>query len=234
VVIADGVTLNASQLDTSAADVTLRGEGSYTMQEQELSGVVELNTGVALDANEWKGTVYTGSTAQGAALDITALGNSQSTVYLGAQPMRRSMPGETVLKSLTATGVGTTKTPGSLTLQKGTSKADNLVVNGILTLGSADAAAYLEADSVSLQGLSFAHAGSRLEAGSLEGASTLNVQLTDEMLSNKDAGETLPLVKLEKRFKGALTFNGSSETERVRSMTTARNIPWHGMKPARC
>ena len=215
--IGNDVNLNASQLDTSAADVTLRGEGSYTMQGQELSGEVKLDNGVALDANEWKGTVYTGSTKQSAELKITALGNSQSTVYLGARPMRRSMPGETVLESLTADGVGTTEAPGSLTLQKGTSTADALVVNGILTLGSADAAAYLEADSVSLQGLSFAHAGSRLEAGSLEGATTLNVQLTDEVLSNKDAGDTLKLVTLEKEFEGALTFNGSSETERVRS-----------------
>lgn len=217
VVIADGVTLNASQLDASAADVTLSGEGSYTMQGQELSGVVELNTGVELDTNEWKGTVYTGSTAQGAALNITALGNSRSTVYLGAQPMRRAMPGETVLESLTAAGVGITEIPGSLTLQKGTSTADALVVNGILTLGTADAAARLVATSVSLQGLNFAHADSRLVTGKLEGATTLNVQLTDEVLSNKDAGETLTLVTLEEGFAGTLTFNGSTETERVRS-----------------
>lgn len=131
--------------------------------------------------------------------------------------MRRSMPGETVLESLTATGVGTTEAPGSLTLQKGTSTADTLVVNGILTLGSVDAAAGLVADSIRLQGLSFAHADSSLVAGSLEGATTLNVQLTDEVLSNKDAGETLTLVTLEKGFEGALTFNGTSETERVRS-----------------
>lgn len=215
--IGNGVTLNAAQLDASAADVTLSGSGSYDMQGQELSGVVELNTGVALDETDWKGTVYTGSVAQGAALDIRALGNSQSTVYLGAQPMRRAMPGETVLESLTAAGVGTTETPGSLTLQKGTSTADALVVNGILTLGSADAAAGLVADSVSLQGLSFAHADSSLVAGSLEGATTLNVQLTDEVLSNKDAGETLTLVTLQDGYDGTLTFNGSTETERVRS-----------------
>ncbi len=208
--IGNGVTLNAAQLDASAADVTLSGSGSYDLQGQELSGEVKL------DANEWKGTVYTGRTKKGAALNITAMGNSQSTVYLGARPMRRSMPDETVLESLTAAGVGTTETPGSLTLQKGESTADALVVNGILTLGSADAA-HLKADSVSLQGLSFAHADSSLEAGSLKGATTLNVQLTDEVLSNKDAGDTLKLVKLEKRFEGALTFNGSSETERVRS-----------------
>ena len=216
-VIVDGVTLNADQLDASAADVTLSGKGCYNMQGQELNGVVELNTGVKLDADEWQGTVYTGIVAQNASLDITALGNSQSTVYLGAQPMRRSMPGETVLESLTADGVGTTETPGSLTLQKGESTADNLVVNGILTLGTADAAAYLEADSVSLQELNFAHADSRLVTGKLEGATTLNVQLTDEVLSNKDAGETLTLVSLKDEFKGTLTFNGDAETERVRS-----------------
>lgn len=215
--IGNGVTLKAAQLDTSAADVTLRGEGAYDLQGQELSGEVKLDNGVALDANEWKGTVYTGSTAQGAALDIRALGNSQSTVYLGAQPMRRRMPGETVLESLTAAGVGTTEIPGPLTLQKGTSTAAALVVNGTLTLGTTNTAACLEADSVSLQGLSFAHADSSLVAGSLEGATTLNVQLTDEVLSNKDAGETLPLVTLEEGFEGTLTFNGSTETERVRS-----------------
>ena len=217
VVVAEGVNLNADQLDTSAADVTLRGVGSYSMQGQELSGVVELNSGVALDANEWKGTVYTGSMAQSAALDITALGNSQSTVWLGAQPMSRCMPGETVLESLTAAGVGTTVVPGSLTLQKGNSTAGALEMGGILTLGTADTAASLVADSVSLQGLSFAHADSTLVTGKLEGAGTLNVQLTDEVLSKKEAGETLTLVTLKEGFKGALTLNGSEETERVRS-----------------
>ena len=217
VVVAEGVNLNADQLDTSAADVTLRGVGSYSMQGQELSGVVELNSGVALDANEWKGTVYTGSMAQSSALDITALGNSQSTVWLGSQPMSRSMPGETVLESLTAAGVGTTVVPGSLTLQKGNSTAGALEMGGILTLGTADTAASLVADSVSLQGLSFAHADSTLVTGKLEGAETLNVQLTDEVLSKKEAGETITLVTLKEGFNGALTLNGSEETERVRS-----------------
>ena len=215
--IGSGVTLNAAQLDVSKADVTLSGEGAYDMQGQELSGKVKLDNGVVLDANEWKGTVYTGSTAQGAALDITALGNRQSTVYVGARPILRATPAETVLESLTADGVGTTVVSGSLTLQKGDSTADALVVNGILTLGSTDTAASLKADSVNLLGLNFAHADSSLVAGKLEGATTLNVQLMDEVLGNKDAGETLTLVMLEDGFDGTLTFNGSTETERVRS-----------------
>ena len=217
VIIADGVNLNASQLDAGAADVTLRGEGSYSMQGQELNGVVELNTGVVLDANEWKGTLYTGSVAESAVLDITALGNSRSTVLLGNRSVRRAMTGEVLLESLTASGVGTTVAPGSLTLQKGNSTAENLVVQGLLTLGTADTAARLVADSVNLQALCFAHADSCMVAGSLDGATTLNVQMTDEVLSNKDAGETLTLVTLEECFDGTLTFNGSSETERVRS-----------------
>ncbi len=218
-VIVEGVNLNADQLDASAADVTLSGKGSYNMQGQKLSGEVKLDNGVKLDADEWQGTVYTGIVAQRAALNIRALGNSQSTVHLGAQPMRRSMPEETVLERLTADGVGTTETPGSLTLQKGESTADTLEVNGILTLGTTNTAASLEADSVSLQELNFAHADSRLVTGKLklEGATTLNVQLTDEVLSNKDAGETLELVSLKDEFKGTLMFNGDAESERVRS-----------------
>ena len=202
--ISNGVTLNAAQLDASAADVTLRGSGSYDLQGQELSGTLQLGAGVLLDGNEWKGTVYTGSTKRGAALVITALGNSQSTVYLGDQPMPRSTPVETVLESLTAAGVGTTIVPGSLTL-KSESTADALVVKGILTLSSADAVASPVASLVA-----------SLVAVSVD-AQALNVQLTDEVLSNKDAGDTLELVKLEKKFEGALTFNGSSEIERVRS-----------------
>ena len=195
--INNGVTLKASQLDTSAAGVTLSGEGSYDMQGQELSGKLQLADGVALDAAAWEGTIYTGSTAQGAALDIRALGNSQSTVYVGAQPVLRSTPAETVLESLTAAGVGTTVVPGSLTLQKGTSTADTLVVNGILTLGSADAVASLAAVAVDAQ--------------------TLNVQLTDEVLSNQQTDTPLTLVTLEEGFNGMLTFNGSTETENVSS-----------------
>ena len=206
--------LNASQLAASADKVRLSGEGAYTLE----SGANTLGEGVIVGTG-WRGTVYTGSTAQGAALNITALGNSQSTVYLGAQPMRRSMPEATVLESLTAAGVGTTETPGSLTLQKGESTADALVVNGILTLGSADAAAYLNADSVSLQELNFAHADSRLKTNTLilKGSTSLNVQLTDEVLSNTDAGKTLELLELANGFGDTLTFNGSSEIERVRS-----------------
>ena len=197
VAINGGVTLSASQLDTSAAGVTLSGEGSYDMQGQELSGKLQFADGVALDAAAWKGTIYTGSTAQGAALNITALGNSQSTVYVGAQPVLRSTPAETVLESLTAAGVGTTVVPGSLTLQKGTSTADTLVVNSILTLGSADAVASLVAVAVDAQ--------------------TLNVQLTDEVLSNQQTDTPLTLVTLEEGFNGMLTFNGSTETENVSS-----------------
>ena len=195
--INNGVTLKASQLDASAADVTLSGEGSYDLQGQELDGMVQLGAGVSLDVNEWKGTVYTGIVAQDAALDIRALGNSQSTVHLGARPMLRATPSETKLESLTAAGVGTTVIPGSLTLQKGTSTADALVVNGTLTLGSADAVASLEAVSVTAQ--------------------ALNVQLTDEVLSNQQTGTPLTLVTLQEEFNGRLTFNGSTEIENVSS-----------------
>ena len=220
--IGEGVGLNAGQLDASAAGVTLTGGGIYDMQGQKLSGVLQLGAGVTQDAGEWQGTVYTGSTEQGAALDITALGNSQSTVHVGVRPMLRATPAETVLESLNAAGVGTTETPGSLALQKGSSKAETLLVHGILTLGSADAAASLEADSVTLQGLHFAHADSGLKADKLvlEGSTTLNVQLTDEVLSNKDAGEPLTLLTLGESFnveEVSLTFNGNAETERVRS-----------------
>ena len=196
--INNGVTLKASQLDASAADVTLSGEGSYDLEGEDLDGTVQLGAGVSLDVNEWKGTVYTGGVAQDAALNIRALGNSQSTVHLGARPMLRATPSETKLESLTAAGVGTTVIPGSLTLLKGPSTAGALVVNGTLTLlGSADAVASLVAVAVDAQ--------------------TLNVQLTDEVLSNQQTDTPLTLVTLEEGFNGMLTFNGTTETENVSS-----------------
>ena len=218
VVIADGVTLNAGQLDASAADVTLSGEGAYDLQGQELRGDVKLDNGVALDDNEWKGTVYTGSTKQGAELEITALGNIQSTVYLGAQPMRRSVPGETVLERLIAAGedttetagVGTTVTPGSLTLQNGTSTANTLVVNGILTLGTAASATTLTAKGeLSTQGITLGNIGSSASAAKLNDTA-LNLTVADSELLKLTGGSTTVLT-LGTGYNGATTLNGEQE-----------------------
>ena len=225
--IGEGVNLNARQLDASAAKVTLSGKGVYDLQGQDLSGVVELNTGVELHTDKWEGTVYTGtvytdSTAQDAWLNITALGNIQSTVYLGARPTRRNMPDETVLDRLIATseeidGVGTTVIPGSLKLQEGTSLANSLVVNGMLTLGTENNAATLRAyGKLSTQGITLGNIDSSAEAAELNVTAldqVLKVEVADSELLKLKGGSTpvLKLEKLETGYSGETSLNDKDE-----------------------
>ena len=216
--IGSDVNLYASQLDASklaanADKVTLSGEGAYTLE----SGANTLGEGVNVGTG-WRGTVYTGSTAQSAALNITALGNIQSTVYLGARPMLRNMPDETVLDRLIATsedttkidGVGTTVTPGSLKLQEGTSWANSLVVNGMLTLGTENNATTLTAKGeLSTQGITLGNIGSSASAAKLNDTA-LDLKVADSELLKLKGGSTTVLT-LGTVYKGATTLNGKQE-----------------------
>ena len=207
--ICKNMNLNAAQLDASAADVTLSGKGSYTLEDgvNTLGERVNVGTG-------WSGTVYTGELAAGTAqndeLNINALGNRQSTVYLGARPMRRSMPRETVLKSLTADGVGNAVVPGALTVKGDKSTANNLEVQGMLTLGTADSATTLEATGVlSTQGITLGNIDSSASAATLNDTA-LDLRVADSELL-KLTGGSRRVLTLVTDYTGATTLNGKQE-----------------------
>lgn len=220
--IGNNVNLYASQLDASVADVSLTGKGAYTMA----NGANTLGEGVNVGTG-WTGTVYTGELAAGMALDAAKLGTDDSTLWLGNRPMRRNSGGaEVVLKNLTAANVGDTVVPGALTLQAGASTTQNLEVQGMLTLGTADSSASLTANgTVTLQGLTFGHADSTMQAEALGGVSTLDVQLAEELLGNKKSGTTLTLVTLtQEGFDGAALLNGEDATGGIRSTDNRREF----------
>lgn len=160
---AQQVLIKGDVTETSDADsVILSGQGGLDLQGKEVNGIVEMAPGICLDETTWTGTVYTGSIARGAALDVPRLGHAGSRVLLGSSSMSRAA-GNVVLDSLTA-GADTI-VPGSLSLQSGPSTSGNLSVHGTLTLGTATSAATLNAaGTVILQGLAFGHADSSMQA----------------------------------------------------------------------
>jgi len=95
--IADGAALNASQLKASAADVTLSGGGSYTME----SGANTLGTGVSVGSG-WTGTVNTSGNTS--ALELDTLGVSGSKVELGSNSHTLAAHDQSVAANLNSTG----------------------------------------------------------------------------------------------------------------------------------
>ena len=218
----EGTELSRSNLEAAEdRKITLTGSGAYLLE-----GNTDLGAGVEL-SNAWTGTVYTGELAAGTALDAAKLGTDGSTLWLGNRPMRRNSGGaEVVLKNLTSANVGDTVVPGALTLQAGASTTQNLVVQGMLTLGTADSSASLTANgTVTLQGLTFGHADSTMQAEALGGVSTLDVKLAEELLGNKQFGTTLTLVTLtQEGFDGAALLNGEDATGGIRSTDNRREF----------
>lgn len=202
---------------TGASDtdrVILSGQGGFDLQGEEQDGTVEMAVGIQLDASAWSGTVYTGTIAQGAELDVTHLAHAGSSVQLGSSVMPRAA-GDIVLNSLKADA--STVAPGSLSLQSGTSTSGNLTVQGILTLGTENTAATLNAEgTVTLQGLNFAHTDSTLTARSLElgEGTTLSVFMAKELLLNLNTGDSLTLITLTGgAYEGAMSFNGKEASK---------------------
>ena len=218
----EGMELSRSNLEAAEdRKITLTGSGAYLLE-----GNTDLGAGVEL-SDAWTGTVYTGELAAGMALDAAKLGTDGSTLWLGNRPMRRNSGGaEVVLKNLTSANVGDTVVPGALTLQAGASTTQNLEVQGMLTLGTADSSASLTANGVvTLQGLTFGHADSTMQAEALGGVSTLDVQLAEELLGNKQFGTTLTLVTLtQEGFDGAALLNGEDATGGIRSTDNRREF----------
>ena len=218
----EGTELSRSNLEAAEdRKITLTGSGAYLLE-----GNTDLGTGVEL-SDAWTGTVYTGKLDAGTALDAAKLGTDGSTLWLGNRPMRRNSGGaEVVLKNLTSANVGDTVAPGALTLQAGASTTQNLEVQGMLTLGTADSSASLTANGVvTLQGLTFGHADSTMQAEALGGVSTLDVQLAEELLGNKKSGTTLTLVTLtQEGFDGAALLNGLDATDGIRSTDNRREF----------
>lgn len=197
VVLTENNELYRSDLSAEGGkEIELSGAGDYYLE----SGV-SLGEAIVL-GTAWKGTVYTGAIADGAELDINALGNQNSTVQLGAT-------GDVSVKSLTADTVGNVNTPGALMLTSGSSVVNKLNVNGMLTLGTASNAADLTAARLSSQGITLGNIGSSITAGELAG-DTLNITIADSELLKLPVGSTTVLT-LGKAFEGATTLNGKAE-----------------------
>ncbi|MBP3499559.1 MAG: autotransporter outer membrane beta-barrel domain-containing protein [Akkermansia sp.] len=128
---------------------------------------------------------------------------------------------------------GTIVTPGDLTIKRNeinsetgkesANTADNLTVNGTLTLGTAETAATLSASGslIATGGIVFANIGSSASADKL-GTTTLNVDLTDNFMAGLEGGSAT-LLTLNEEFTGTiklsdtLTMNGTDDTLDIRS-----------------
>lgn len=191
--------LNAAQLDASAADVTLIGSGTYNLE----SGM-ELGAGVKLSSDTWTGTVRTGAVAAGTGnIDVNHLGTAQSSVQLGQR-------GDVSVGSLAAERIGTVKTPGALTLLGQTGTANNLEVQGMLTLGTAECATRLTANGeLSTRGIKLGNIGSSAYAAKLNDTA-LNLMIADSELLKLTGGSTTVLT-LGSSYNGETSLNGEQE-----------------------
>ncbi len=139
--IGSGVELSAAQLDASAADVTLAGEGGYTME----SGANTLGEGVSV-GSDWRGTVNT--TGDTTALELDSLGVSGSKVELGSDSHTLADRNQSVAADLNSTG-SVSLTGKELTLSGnntlGSLSVGSLVING----GSTAISDGLTTDSIS-------------------------------------------------------------------------------------
>ena len=128
--IADGSALNASQLKASAADVTLSGGGSYTME----SGANTLGTGVSVGSG-WTGTVNTSGNTS--ALELDTLGVSGSKVELGSNSHTLAARDQSVAANLNSTG-SISLTGNKLTLS-GTNSLGSVSVGSLEIAGGSTA-----------------------------------------------------------------------------------------------
>ena len=230
VAIAENVMLQKSCLKGKSAEKKVRfsGAGGYDLQ-----GSLDAGEGVVF-TDGWAGTVYTGalSTTETENLDINHLGNANSTVWLGAAPMARSIGAEVQVDSLSANQIGTTVVPGALRLNSGHSKAQNLVVHGPLTLGSAGSTATLSVNgSLTLGGgLVLGHLQSSVSAITLNG-DALNVVAENDVLKALVGGQNTTVLTLGNRYNGSVTLNGGNSTEILSADgKTVYTLDWDGLE----
>ena len=195
--ITENHELNKSNLSAVAGkEIALKGAGDY-----HLENGLSLGDGIVL-APAWEGTVYTGSVTDGDAVNLNELGNPSSAVQLGES-------GDASMKSLTADAVGSVTTPGALMLTGGSSIANTLTVQGMLTLGTETAAATLSAAQLGTQGITLGNIASSISAKEMLG-DTLNIVMADSTLAKLPAGVTR-IMSLENAFDGTTTLNGKTE-----------------------
>ena len=167
-----------------------------------------------------------------------SLGNKVTSVssitltHMDGKTVTLGSDNDVILQILTAHGEGTIVTPGDLTIKRNqksatgkdiANTADNLTVNGTLTLGTAETAATLSASGslIATGGIVFANIGSSASADKLE-TTTLNVDLTDNFMAGLEGGSAT-LLTLNEEFTGtiklsdSLTMNGTDDTLDIRS-----------------
>ncbi|MBR5889172.1 MAG: autotransporter domain-containing protein [Akkermansia sp.] len=198
----NGTVLSRSNLEAAEdRKITLTGSGAYLLEDN-----TDLGEGVEL-SDAWAGTVYTGELAAGMALDAAKLGTDSSTLHLGT---RNSGGNDVVLMNLKAANVGNTVVPGALTLKGDMSTANNLEVQGMLTLGTTDCAATLTATGVlSTQGITLGNIGSSAYAAKLNDTA-LNLTVADRELL-KLTGGSATVLTLGEAYNGETTLNGEQE-----------------------
>lgn len=176
--IGNGVELNASQLDASAADVTLGGAGGYTME----SGANTLGSGVSV-GSDWRGTVNT--TGDTSALELDTLGVSGSKVDLGSDCHTLADRDQSAAADLNSTGsisltgkeltLSGNNTLGSLSVGSlAITGGSTTVSNGLTTAGESSVA---DGASLSIDGASALGGKITLGTGStltLDGTITVN------------------------------------------------------------
>ncbi len=178
-------------------------------------------------SNSWEATVSSGASVT--KLGSITLTQGGATVTLGTSGQNVSLS----TLSVNAMDKGTIVTPGDLTIKRNgknsvtgkdiANTADNLTVNGTLTLGTAETAATLSARGslIATGGIVFANIGSSASADKL-GTTTLNVDLTDNFMAGLEGGSAT-LLTLNEEFTGTiklsdtLTMNGTDDTLDIRS-----------------
>lgn len=177
--------------------------------------------------NSWEASVSSGASVT--KLGLITLTQGGATVTLGTSGQNVSLSA----LSVNAMDKGTIVTPGDLTIKSNrkhsttgediANTADNLTVNGTLTLGTAETAATLSASGslIATGGIVFANIGSSASADKL-GTTTLNVDLTDNFMAGLEGGSAT-LLTLNEEFTGtiklsdSLTMNGTDDTLDIRS-----------------
>lgn len=205
--IGESFSLNKSDLSADdTRQINLSGSGSY-----DLEGSLELGSGIRL-ADTWSGTVSTGDISPDTRqLDVSALGNDNSTVQLG-KSNDISIDSLQAIDQTANSYVKNVITPGGLALKKGQSMVHNLQVNGELTLGSADSAASLIATgTLNTLGITLKNLSASASAGQLNiPLNQLNITILDSELQKLTGGRTTVLT-LGKAFEGITTLNGTTD-----------------------
>lgn len=191
-------------VDLTGSTIVLKVENLYDKSTRKGTYYVQLGDG---SLQEIGSAVVGGDVMELGAITLT---QDNATVTLGDNG------NEVRLNSLQANDKGTIVTPGNLSIlrvpkmgkNEVDNKVDNLEVNGVLTLGSAEKASTLVATGTlsATGGITLGNIASSASATTLLG-DALNVSVSDSELLKLTGGSTTVLT-LAEAYDGATTLNG--------------------------